>query len=335
MNKATEDLIRERAHHCCEYCRMPQEYDDLPFQFDHIIAKTHGGPDDPPNRALACVPCNLYKGPNLSGVDSQTGKVVRLFDPRRQNWNRHFRCERSHSRRQNTFWPHHGSDPPDQHADSRYPSPISHRYRRIPSERYLRLLLAVDLGCSFRQHVPPVPESEQTPAAEVPLTRKEKEQILQKMYSLPHWIEVIRLFGYQAMHLDKARTKIKPLADEYGKEPMAKACEVLVEIFTEGKEPFARLKSHVRRMAFQILGPEPTLAAPTVTPAPEPQTETEPSRRPEKRRSRKSAAISAPPPAAVKTDPASSNNRSAIMQQYHAAKEKHPDMLLLFRNVAK
>jgi hypothetical protein len=91
MNKATEDLIRERAHHCCEYCRMPQEYDDLPFQFDHIIAKTHGGPDDPPNRALACVPCNLYKGPNLSGVDSQTGKVVRLFDPRRQNWNRHFR----------------------------------------------------------------------------------------------------------------------------------------------------------------------------------------------------------------------------------------------------
>ena len=29
MDKATEDLIRERAHYCCEYCLMPQEYDDL------------------------------------------------------------------------------------------------------------------------------------------------------------------------------------------------------------------------------------------------------------------------------------------------------------------
>ena len=120
----------------------------------------------------------------------------------------------------------------------------------------MELLLAVDLDRSFRQHVPPVPESEQTPAAEVPLTRKEKENLLQKMYSLPHWIAVVRLFGYQAMHMDDARRKIKPLADEYGKEPVANACEVLVEIFTEGKEPFARLKSHVRRMAFQILGPE-------------------------------------------------------------------------------
>jgi hypothetical protein len=90
MDKAAEELIRDRAHRCCEYCWIVQEYDDLPFQFDHIIAKTHGGPDDADNRALACVPCNLYKGTNLSGVDPQTGKVVRLFDPRRQNWKRHF-----------------------------------------------------------------------------------------------------------------------------------------------------------------------------------------------------------------------------------------------------
>jgi hypothetical protein len=31
------------------------------------------------------------RGPNLSGVDDETGKVVRLFDPRRQNWKRHFK----------------------------------------------------------------------------------------------------------------------------------------------------------------------------------------------------------------------------------------------------
>jgi hypothetical protein len=70
---------------------MPQIHDDLPFQFDHIIAQVHDGADAHENRAWACVPCNLHKGTNLSGVDPRTGNVVRLFDPRRQNWQRHFR----------------------------------------------------------------------------------------------------------------------------------------------------------------------------------------------------------------------------------------------------
>ena len=178
-----------------------------------------------------------------------------------------------------------------------------------------------------------MPEPEHTPTAEAILTRKEKEQLLQKMYTLPHWIAVVRLLGYQAMHMDEARKKIKPIADEYGKEPVANACEVLVEIFTEGNEPFARLKSHIRRMAFQILGPEPspTPVAPTVTSPPEPQSELEPPSPPKKRKPRIPTAASAPPPAAVKTDPAISTSHSAIMRQYQAAKEKHPDMLLLFR----
>src|SRR5437764_15461864 len=114
------------------------------------------------------------------------------------------------------------------------------------------------------------------------------------MYARPHWIALIRLFGYQAMQMDRAREQIKPIAEEYGKEPVANACEVLVEIFTEGKEPFARLKSHIRRMAFQILGPEPALAPSTVAPAPEPPTETEPSRPPEKKKRRTRTAASAP-----------------------------------------
>ena len=90
MKKATAELVRDRAHDRCEYCRMPQAYDDLPFQYEHIIAKQHGGTDDEQNLARACVHCNLYKGTNLSGFDAQTGKVVRLFDPRRQKWSRHF-----------------------------------------------------------------------------------------------------------------------------------------------------------------------------------------------------------------------------------------------------
>src|SRR5207249_1958976 len=45
------------------------------------------------------------------------------------------------------------------------------------------------------------------------------------------------------------------------KESVAAACEALVEITTPGKEPVARLKPHIRRMAFQILGPEPAAEA--------------------------------------------------------------------------
>ena len=48
--------------------------------------------------------------------------------------------------------------------------------------------------------------------------------------------------------------------------PVASACEVLIEIFTQDKDTFARLKPQIRRMAFQILGPELSqdLVAPTV-----------------------------------------------------------------------
>lgn len=31
------------------------------------------------------------KGPNLAGLDPRTGKIVPLFNPRRQLWRRHFR----------------------------------------------------------------------------------------------------------------------------------------------------------------------------------------------------------------------------------------------------
>ncbi|HEX7380276.1 MAG TPA: hypothetical protein VF278_24385 [Pirellulales bacterium] len=38
MNVALSELVWRRSGGCCEYCRMPQAYDDLPFQIDHIIA---------------------------------------------------------------------------------------------------------------------------------------------------------------------------------------------------------------------------------------------------------------------------------------------------------
>jgi hypothetical protein len=57
---------------------------------EHIVAKQHGDSDDPNNLALACHRCNLHKGPNLPGLDSQTGQVTPLFHPRKDRWSGHF-----------------------------------------------------------------------------------------------------------------------------------------------------------------------------------------------------------------------------------------------------
>lgn len=62
----------------------------------HIIPIKHGGNSEPNNLALACIDCNLSKGPNLTGIDPQTGEICRLFHPRRQPWNEHFRLEQIH-----------------------------------------------------------------------------------------------------------------------------------------------------------------------------------------------------------------------------------------------
>lgn len=91
IGAATRRLIRERAEQRCEYCRTRQ--DDEPFityQIEHVIAIQHGGGDEEDNLALACSHCNLHKGPNLSGIDPDTGNVEPLFHPRRQRWAEHF-----------------------------------------------------------------------------------------------------------------------------------------------------------------------------------------------------------------------------------------------------
>lgn len=68
---------------------MPQEFDPLPFQIDHIIARKHGGPTSAENLALACFSCNNHKGPNIAGIDPDTQALARLFHPRQDDWSEH------------------------------------------------------------------------------------------------------------------------------------------------------------------------------------------------------------------------------------------------------
>lgn len=82
--------VRRRAQDACEYCQLPQDADDVPLQVDHILARQHGGKTELKNLALACLHCNLHKGPNLSGIDPTTQQVVALFNPRTDRWAEHF-----------------------------------------------------------------------------------------------------------------------------------------------------------------------------------------------------------------------------------------------------
>ena len=93
MDRALRELVWQRAGNCCEYCRMPRQFDDTTFEIDHVIAGSHGGPTRASNLCLACFACNSFKGPNLSGRDMKTRKTVPLFNPRRHKWHRHFRWD--------------------------------------------------------------------------------------------------------------------------------------------------------------------------------------------------------------------------------------------------
>ena len=91
MNRATRAAVWERAGHRCEYCRLHQEDSPLAvLHVEHIIPRCHDGSDDPDNLALACIDCNLHKGPNLTGIDPESNRVTELFHPRRQHWEEHF-----------------------------------------------------------------------------------------------------------------------------------------------------------------------------------------------------------------------------------------------------
>ena len=94
INRQVRTHVRERAHNACEYCHLHQ--DDSPWaalHVEHIIPKVHGGTDDVDNLALACIDCNLHKGPNLSGIDPLTGQLTQIFHPRRVDWDEHFELQ--------------------------------------------------------------------------------------------------------------------------------------------------------------------------------------------------------------------------------------------------
>ena len=91
MDAQSREFVRARAEGRCEYCGLEQAFlDHAPFVIEHIVAKQHRGSDSTDNLALSCDRCNAFEGPNIAGLDPQTGNLVPLFHPRKQAWREHF-----------------------------------------------------------------------------------------------------------------------------------------------------------------------------------------------------------------------------------------------------
>ena len=82
--------VRAAAGDRCGYCLTPQRFAMQVLEIEHIIPRAGAGTDDEENLWLACRLCNNAKGARTHGHDPVTGKRVRLLDPRKQKWRRHF-----------------------------------------------------------------------------------------------------------------------------------------------------------------------------------------------------------------------------------------------------
>ena len=87
--------VVERAQRQCEYCGIHEDDTHFGCQVDHVIGREHGGETEESNLAYACAACNRHKGTDLTSVDEHSGSLARLFNPRNDDWDEHFRLKGS------------------------------------------------------------------------------------------------------------------------------------------------------------------------------------------------------------------------------------------------
>jgi 5-methylcytosine-specific restriction endonuclease McrA len=83
--------VRVRAGQRCEYCRHPDGFACAPFACEHVLPRSLGAGDSVEELAWSCSGCNSHKSDKTSGLDPVTGRTVPLYNPRTQDWGRHFR----------------------------------------------------------------------------------------------------------------------------------------------------------------------------------------------------------------------------------------------------
>src|SRR5437764_5997310 len=89
--KSLRDRIAATAGYRCGYCLTAEAIVGTPMEVDHLIPEVLGGLTEEDNLWLACSACNDHKSDRIAALDAVTSAIVRLFDPRHQNWSEHFR----------------------------------------------------------------------------------------------------------------------------------------------------------------------------------------------------------------------------------------------------
>ncbi len=172
-----------------------------------------------------------------------------------------------------------------------------------------------------------MPISENPPGREA---TKSKAPLYMRMYFQEIYIDLVRFVGYAGKPLDEARPFVQTLAVKHGKDKAIQVSEELVIIDQNSKPPMVRLTDEVRKLAFQMLGPPPEHSRSSPKNTSTQETEKRPVEPPEVKPSRKQPKPKTPKTNA-KADGTPRGKETSIMDQCRAAKEKHPDMILLFR----
>ena len=90
MKKSLRKRVKERAQYLCEYCLSPERFCPTYYEGDHITPESAGGKDTFENLANACGGCNNNKSNLTHAIDTLTGQLVPLYNPRVHIWEDHF-----------------------------------------------------------------------------------------------------------------------------------------------------------------------------------------------------------------------------------------------------
>ena len=91
MRTSLREQVRVRARGLCEYCCAPEDHSSASFTVEHITPRAAQGTDDLDNLTWSCWNCNSHKGAAMFSDDPDTGASVRLYHPRTDLWQEHFR----------------------------------------------------------------------------------------------------------------------------------------------------------------------------------------------------------------------------------------------------
>lgn len=90
ISSSLQKAVRQRADFLCEYCHTSETWQYVAFTMEHVIPISLGGDDSFENLALCCFACNRRKSGKIDGRDPRTNKIARIFNPRVDEWQKHF-----------------------------------------------------------------------------------------------------------------------------------------------------------------------------------------------------------------------------------------------------